>query len=406
MRVLTVNCGSSTLKYRVVDADPDHPPGEALPSQVDGAVERIGGGGSSFSLRDPTGRTSHEAHPFATHGEAVSAVLEALSERGLLDDVVASGHRVVHGGDAFVSPVVVDDAVLEALEGLAGLAPLHNRPALDALTNARRVLGAGVPAIAVFDTAFHHGMPARAASYAIRAELARRHGIRRFGFHGLAHRWMSERFATLAAPTGATRLVTLQLGNGCSAAAIDRGRSIDTTMGLTPLEGLMMGTRSGDVDPGLVHFLAEREGIGSEVVLGWLNHDSGLLGVSGRGADMRDLLDAEAAGDDRAALAIDMFCYRVCKTIGAYDAALAGATAVVFGGGIGEHSPEVRSRICTGLEHRGLRLDSQRNNAAVGCESTISADGSSIRVEVLPVDEATPLALDTARLVRGEEDDG
>lgn len=399
-----MNCGSSTLKYRVVDADPDHPPGEALPWQADGAVDRIGGEKSVLSLRDGSSGASHEERPVATHGQAMTAVLDALVDRGLLDDLVATGHRLVHGGDAFVSPIIVDDGVLEALEGTAGLAPLHNRPALDAMAAARAALGAGVPAVVVFDTAFHHGLPPRAAYYAIRQELADRHGIRRFGFHGLAHRWMSERFAVRASATDATRLVTVQLGNGCSAAAIDGGRSIDTTMGLTPLEGLMMGTRSGDVDPGLVHFLAEREGVDSEVVLGWLNHDSGLLGISGRSADMRDLLDAEAAGDDRAALAIDMFCYRVRKTIGAYDAALAGATAVVFGGGIGEHSPEIRRRICAGLEHRGLRLDPRRNDAAVGFESTISSDESWIRVDVLPVDEATPLALDTVRLLRGDED--
>ena len=400
VKVLTVNCGSSTLKFRVVDADPHHPPGEPLPWQADGAVERIGGDRSALSLRDRTGGTAREERAFTTHGAAIKGVLDILGDRGLLDDLAATSHRVVHGGNAFSSPVAVDDGVLAELEGMAGLAPLHNRPALDAMTTSRRALGAGMPAVAVFDTTFHHGLPARAGRYAIREELAQRHGIRRFGFHGLAHRWMSERFAVRAATaTDAPRLVTLQLGNGCSAAAIDRGRSIDTTMGLTPLEGLMMGTRSGDVDPGLVDFLAEREGTESGDVLGWLNHDSGLLGVSGRSADMRDLLDAEAAGDDRASLAIDMFCYRVRKTIGAYDAALTGATAVVFGGGIGEHAPQIRKRICAGLEHRDLWLDPERNESAVGKESTISADGSSVRVEVVPVDEATPLAVDTARLL-------
>ena len=401
MNVLTVNCGSSSLKFRVVDADPDHPPGEPLPWRLDGAAERIGKEGSAISFTEGPERAEREDRALATHDDAMTAVLDALYARGLVDDLVATSHRVVHGGDTFVHPTTVDDEVRDRLEGLTGLAPLHNQPALDAIMTTRRALGPGVPAIAVFDTAFHHDLPAKAARYAIRPELADRHGVRRFGFHGLAHRWMSERFAARAGTTDPARLVTLQLGNGCSAAAIARGRPIDTTMGLTPLEGLMMGTRSGDVDPGLPHFLAEREEVDSGVVLGWLNQESGLLGVSGRSADMRDLLDAETAGDERAALAIEMFCYRVRKTIGAYDAALAGATAVVFGGGIGEHSPEIRRRICTGLEHRGLRLDAEGNNAAVGSESTISADASSIRVDVLPVDEATPLALDTVRLVRG-----
>jgi acetate kinase len=399
VNVLTVNCGSSSLRFRAVDADPDHPAGEPLPWQLDGAAERIGKEGSAISFTDRPEGPERGDRAFATHEDATSAVLDALHERGLVDDLVATSHRVVHDGGTFVHPTIVDDEVMDALEGLTGLAPLHNRPALDAISTTRRALGPDVPAVAVFDTAFHHDLPSQAARYAIRPELADRHGVRRFGFHGLAHRWMSERFAVRAGTTDPARLITLQLGNGCSAAAIDRGRSIDTTMGLTPLEGLMMGTRSGDVDPGLPHFLAERAGVDTGVVLGWLNHESGLLGVSGRSADMRDLLDAEAAGDERAALAIDMFCYRVRKAIGAYDAALGGATAVVFGGGIGEHAPEIRRRICAGLEHRGLRLDPQRNEAAVGRESTISADGSSIRVEVVPVDEATLLALDAARLL-------
>jgi acetate kinase len=383
VKVLTVNCGSSTLKYRVVDADADHPPGVALPWLADGLVDGVGSDRS--------------------HGEALVELLGTLGSRGFLNGLDAVAYRVVHGGDAFVAPTVVDDRVLRELENVSGLAPLHNRPALEAVRAARRVLGADVAAVAVFDTAFHATLPSRAGGYAIRQELAHRHGIRRFGFHGLAHRWMSERFAARTGlATDVTRLVTLQLGNGCSAAAIDRGRSIDTTMGLTPLEGLMMGTRSGDVDPSLVDFLAEREGVDSGIVLEWLNHESGLLGVSGRSADMRDLLDAEAAGDDRAAVAIDMFCYRVRKTIGAYDAALGGATAVVFGGGIGEHAPEVRRRICSGLENRGLRLDAHRNEASIGREAPISAEGSSIHVEVIPVDEATLLALDTLRLLRGD----
>lgn len=380
-----MNCGSSTLKYRVVEADDDHPPGVGLPWLADGVVDRIGGDTS--------------------HGDALVELLGTLGSHRLLDGLDAAAYRVVHGGDAFVGPTVVDDQVLSELEGVSGLAPLHNRPTLEAMRAARGVLGADVAAVAVFDTAFHATLPSRASRYAIRHELAERHGIRRFGFHGLAHRWMSERFAARAGvAVDTTRLVTLQLGNGCSAAAIDHGRSVDTTMGLTPLEGLMMGTRSGDVDPGLVHFLAEREDVDADVVLGWLNHESGLLGVSGRSPDMRDLFEAEVAGDERAALAIDMFCYRVRKTIGAYDAVLSGATAVVFGGGIGEHSPEIRRRICAGLEHRGLRLDPDRNEAAVGHEATISTDASPIRVDVLPVDEATPLVLDTVRILGGDED--
>ena len=379
MKILTINCGSSTLKYRLVDVEASHPRGTLLPSLVDDVVEGLGADRS--------------------YADAVAEMLEHVSGRAVLGlDAIAC--RVVHGGDMFIEPTLVDDAVLRALEGLSGLAPLHNRPALEAMKATRSVLGADTPAVAVFDTAFHYGMPPRAAHYAVRRELAERHGIRRFGFHGLAHRWMSERFATrVGADPATTLLVTLQLGNGCSAAAIDGGRSIDTTMGLTPLEGLMMGTRSGDVDPYLVAFLAEEEGVGAERVIEWLNHDAGLLGVSGRSADMRDLLAAEAGGDERAALAVEMFCYRVRKVIGAYDAALGGASAIVFGGGIGERSPVVRSRICSGLEHLGVRVDMAGNESALGTEATISTDDSTLSVEVLPVDEGTLLAVDAARLL-------
>jgi acetate kinase len=271
----------------------------------------------------------------------------------------------------------------------------------------RAVLGPATPQVAVFDTAFHHDLPARAARYAIPNALARRHGIRRFGFHGMAHRWMSERYAVrCGVPLTATRLITLQLGNGCSAAAIDGGRSVDTSMGLTPLEGLMMATRSGDVDPALVGYLARREQVGVEQVEEWLNHESGVLGVSGRSRSLGALLDAGTDIDADTELAIEMFCYRARKYVGAYLAVLGGADAVVFGGGVGEHQPEIRRRICTGLEALGVVLDPDLNAAARGVEATISRDGSRVRVEVLPADEATVIAVDTARVVASQHGGG
>jgi acetate kinase len=255
--------------------------------------------------------------------------------------------------------------------------------------------------VATFDTAFHRTLPERASRYAIPLELADKHRIRRYGFHGLAHRYMTERYAAITAtPLEQVKLVTLQLGNGCSATAIEGGRSVDTSMGFTPLEGLIMGTRSGDVDPSLAGILARREGVDIEEAEAWLNTRSGLLGVSGRSSDMRELLEAEANGDDRAALAVDMFCYRARKYVGAYLAALDGADAVVFGGGIGENAPPVRARICAGMEWCGLTLDEGRNARTVGCEGRISTDDSRVHAYVIQVNEAAVIARDTVRCLR------
>jgi acetate kinase len=244
-------------------------------------------------------------------------------------------------------------------------------------------------------------MPERASRYAIPQELAAKHHIWRYGFHGLAHRYMTERYVAITStPMARVKLITLQLGNGCSATAVEGGRSLDTSMGFTPLEGLMMGTRSGDVDPSLVAFLARREGVSVEAVEGWLNTRSGLLGVSGRSRDMRELLEAERQGDHRAALAVEMFCYRVRKCIGAYLSVLGGAHAIVFGGGIGENAPTVRARICVGMDWCGLTLDQDRNAATIGVEERISADYAKVHAYVIPVDEAVIIARDTAGCLR------
>jgi len=252
--------------------------------------------------------------------------------------------------------------------------------------------------VATFDTAFHRTLSEGASRYAIPLELADKHRIRRYGFHGLAHRYMTERYAAITGtPLEGVKLVTLQLGNGCSATAIEGGRSVDTSMGFTPLEGLMMGTRSGDVDPSLAGFLARREAVDIEAAEAWLNTRSGLLGVPGRSSDMRELLEAEAAGDDRAALAVEMFCYRARKYVGACLAALGGADAVVFGGGIGENAPPVRARICAGMGWCGLMLDEERNARTVGSEGRISTDDSWVHAYVIQVNEAAIIAADTAR---------
>jgi acetate kinase len=255
-----------------------------------------------------------------------------------------------------------------------------------------------MPMVASFDTAFHAAMPERAAGYALPRELAEKHSIRRYGFHGLAHRYMAERYAEVAG--GDRRLISLQLGAGCSAAAVAGGRSLDTSMGLTPLEGLVMATRSGDVDPALPAFLEEHEGIGPGEAEHILNQDSGLLGVSGRSGDMRELLEAD---DDRAELAIELFCYRARKYIGAYLAVLGGADAIVFGGGVGENSPPIRARICEGMDWSGIELDEDRNELAVGKELRVDADGP-VEVWVMLVDEAEVMARDAEALLGGEEE--
>jgi acetate kinase len=397
MKILALNCGSSTLKFQLIEIGSE----AAAPGQgrrlAGGIVERIGErAGIDFAVE--RGERLRQPAAAADHAEATRHVLDWLASTGLLAPrgLEAVGHRVVHGGDLFVEPTLIDDEVLAAVEALTDLAPLHNAPSLSAIRAARALLGRGVPMVATFDTAFHRTLPEVASLYAIPQELADKHRIRRYGFHGLAHRYMTERYAAITStPLEQVKLVTLQLGNGCSATAVEGGRSVDTSMGFTPLEGLMMGTRSGDVDPSLAGFLARREAADIAEVEGWLNTRSGLVGVSGRSADMRELLEAEARGDARAALAVAMFCYRVRKYVGAYLAALGGANAVVFGGGIGEHAPPVRARVCDGMSWCGLTLDPERNSGTVGSEGRISADDSTVHAYVIPVDEEGIIAHDT-----------
>jgi acetate kinase len=402
MKILVINCGSSTLKFQVVQVEDAPRSDRDERGLADGIVDGVGGL-ATIEFRAEDGETLRANVAVADHGEATGHLLEWLDSVGLLgpNGIEAVGHRVVHGGERFVEPTPINDEVIAAIEALSDLAPLHNAPALSAIRTARAALQADIPMVATFDTAFHRSLPERASRYAIPTELAERHDIRRYGFHGLAHRYMVERFSDIAAtPVEEMKLITLQLGAGCSATAVDGGRSVDTSMGFTPLEGLMMGTRSGDLDPSLVGFLARREEVSAEEVEGWLNTRSGLLGVSGSSADMRELLEAEPQGDLRASLAVDMFCYRVRKYIGAYLAVLDGADAIIFGGGIGENAPEVRARICTEMDWCGLAFDPDRNAGTVGSEARISSDGSRLQAYVIPVDEASIIVRDTLGCLR------
>lgn len=403
MKVLAINCGSSSLKFRFMELGHEKPLPNIQRCYFSGIVDRIGGK-SSIRFTSEEGEITDEYAEAPDHGEAVRRLFDWMNEKGLLgrDGLQAVGHRVVHGGPLFSSPAVIGDDTLREIENLRHLAPLHNKLALAAIYAARTMLGHSVPQVAVFDTAFHHDMPDRASMYAIPLQISEKHRIRRYGFHGLAHRSMAERYAVMmTTPVGKTRLVTLQLGNGCSAAAIDRGRSVDTSMGLTPLEGLIMGTRSGDVDPSLPGFLARHEGVDVEEVEGWLNNRSGILGISGYSSDMRELLCEEARGNAKAALAVEMFCYRARKYIGAYLAVLGGADAVIFGGGIGENSPQIRAHICSGMEWCGLIIDRGRNAAVAGAQGLISAENSKIHACVITVDEEAVIGSDTMRCLSG-----
>ena len=351
MRILVLNAGSSSLKFQLIETD-----GAAIAESRDvrlarGVVERIGGEGI-VTLQAGAGQPTKSTAPIRDHAAAVEHVIAWLTsaESGVELDSVgqidAVGHRVVHGGERFTHSTRIDDTVRRELEDLIELAPLHNPHNLRGIAAARAALGPGVPQVAIFDTAFHHSLPDVAYLYAIPYQLYRRHRVRRYGFHGTSHRYVAYRYRQLTGRTReGTKIITLHLGNGASACAIDGGSSVDTSMGFTPLEGLMMGTRSGDIDPAILDFVSAKEGLTLHELDSMLNKQSGLLGLSGLTPDMRELLAEEAEHDDRRArLAIDMFCYRVKKYLGAYLAAMNGADAIVFAGGIGENSAEVRAR--------------------------------------------------------------
>jgi acetate kinase len=382
--VLVLNSGSSSVKYALLDPETGQRP-------LNGQVEDIGGAGGSYH-------------------DAITQILGHLDDKGHVD-LTGAGHRVVHGGERFSASVLVDDDVLAAIRSFSHLAPLHN-PANLAGIEAVSAARPGLPQVAVFDTAFHQTMKPAAYRYAVPDEWYARYAVRRYGFHGTSYRFVSERAAALLGrsadgyppaghPSAALRLVIAHLGNGCSAAAISGGESVDTTMGLTPMEGLVMGTRSGDVDPGLLGYLAERTGQDAAALTEALDTRSGLLGLSGTTNDMRTIADAAGKGDERARLALDVFVHRLAKAIGALTASLGGLDALVFTAGIGEHSPVVRSEVLARLGFLGLAEDPEANadhGRATG--GRISLPGP-VQALVIPTDEELMIARDTARLVTG-----
>jgi acetate kinase len=404
MQIFVINSGSSSIKFRLAEVT-EKGSGEPTigPATLEGSIKGIGGS-ASIEVQGqhmPHSKTTLEVRD---HGEALRALFGRLG--GSFDSIEAVGHRVVHGGDRYVKSTLITDEVEAGIDALAELAPLHNPAGLAGIRGAKAVLGSSVPMVAVFDTAFHQTMPGVARQYAIPTDMADRHHIRRYGFHGIAHASLAYGYAACTGkPLELVRLITLQLGNGCSIAAIAHGRSVETSMGFTPLEGLVMGTRSGDVDPSIVSYLSEREKVEPAEVERWLNERSGLLGLSGRSNDMKELLRAaEQEQDERAKFAIDLFCSRVRKYLGAYFAILGGADAIVFGGGIGENAPEIRRRTCQDMDWCGCKLDSDRNGAAVGLRpgsaAKISADDSKMMTYVVAADEETWIAKEAARCVR------
>jgi acetate kinase len=409
MNILVINCGSSSVKFQIVRTDLDVIEKNEDKRLASGYLERIGSQ-ALVSMQAEGQKKIKQAVPLRDHRQALDYILrwivspEAKIEGiSSLSDIHAVGHRVVHGAEKFTMSVNIDDKVIEGIQDCIDLAPLHNPANLKGIIAARDLLGSSVPQVAVFDTAFHSTMPETSYLYAIPYQLYTRHKIRRYGFHGTSHRYVAFRYRLLAnIDREKVNIITLHLGNGCSACAIKDGESIDTSMGLTPLEGLVMGTRGGDIDPAVLEFLHHKEGMTMNEIDAVLNKQSGLLGLSGLTNDMRDLLAEEKEHNDRRAkLAIDIFCGRAKKYIGAYLAKMNGAEAIVFTGGIGENSYEIRQRICKDLDWFGLNLDQKTNKEIVGGkEGLISTKDSKLKAYVIPTNEELLIARDTVRCVK------
>ncbi len=401
MNVLVINAGSSSLKYQLLNPET----GVLL---AKGLCERIGIDGKFTYKPQVEGKEKLDAVDVAmpTHSEAIQTVLNALVDptNGVIasmDEIDAVGHRVVHGGEKFASSVLITDEVMAAIEECNPLAPLHNPANIIGINACKAVLGDKVPQVAVFDTAFHQTMPAKAYIYPIPYEYYENDKIRRYGFHGTSHRYVSKRCAEiLGKDPSELKIVSCHLGNGSSLAAVDGGKSIDTSMGLTPLAGLPMGTRAGDMDAGVIEFIANKYGMSMGDVVTMLNKKSGVLGISGVSSDFRDIEDAAAKGNKRAALALEVFEYDVRKLIAEYAAAMGGVDAVIFTAGVGENSPELRVEFVKGLEFMGIKLDEEKNKVR-GQERIVSTDDSKVKVLVIPTNEELMIAMDTMEIVKG-----
>lgn len=396
MKVLVLNCGSSSIKYKLFDMD--H---KAVIAQ--GGIERIGLDGSFLKLTLPNGEKKILNKDIPEHTVGVEFILETLThaEYGAiksLKEINAVGHRMVHGGEKFSESVLLTDEVLKAFEACNDLAPLHNPANLKGV-NAVTAILPDVPQVGVFDTAFHQTMPDYAYLYAIPYELYKKYGVRRYGFHGTSHRYVSQRVCDfLGVDIKDKKIITCHIGNGASISAVKNGKCIDTSMGLTPLEGLMMGTRSGDIDAGAVSYLMEKENLDAAGVSNLLNKKSGVLGIFGKSSDMRELEAGVKAKEPLAVVAENMYFYRIKKYIGAYAAALGGVDIIVFTGGVGENQTTCRSTSCAGLEYMGVKIDEKKNDVH-GEEAVVSADDSKVKVVVIPTDEELMIASDTMNIL-------
>jgi acetate kinase len=408
MNVFVLNCGSSSLKFQIIETDPTLIEEDADRQLAKGLIERVGSEAIiTFQVDDHP--PHKQAAPLRDHRAALAYVIKWITAPDTqipgvrtLEDIHAIGHRVVHGAERFKRSTLIDKSVIAGIQDCIDLAPLHNPANLKGIYAATELFGPNVPQVAIFDTAFHSTMPEETYLYAIPYQLYRRFKIRKYGFHGTSHRYVAYRYRKLTGKSREdTNIITLHLGNGCSACAIKGGKSIDTSMGMTPLEGLMMGTRSGDIDPTVIEYLMHKEGSSFDEVFSVLNKRSGLLGISGLTNDMRDLQgEAEEHQDRRAILAINMFANRAKKYVGAYIAEMNGTDAICFAGGIGENSAEVRKKILSGLDWLGVGIDDDRNQQAHGGkEMLISPDGCRVLVYVIPTNEELILARDAVRVV-------
>ena len=398
MKILVLNCGSSSIKYALYNMDDKT-------VMTSGGAERVGLDGAFVKVKMPNGEKKQIMHDIPEHTEGVKFIFSLLTDPEIgvikdLSEIGAVGHRMVHGGEKFNKSVVLNDEVLEVFKSVSDLAPLHNPANLKGVQAVSELMP-GLPQVGVFDTAFHQTMPAHSYLYAIPYELYEKYGVRRYGFHGTSHRYVSQRVCEyLGVNYNEKKIITCHIGNGGSVAAVENGRCVDTSMGLTPLEGLMMGTRSGDIDGGAITFLEKKLGLDADGMSNLLNKKSGVLGVTGISSDMREIDDAVANGNERAKLALDMYNYRIKKYVGAYTAAMGGCDIIVFTAGVGENQYQMREEVCSGMEYMGVKLDVEKNKTVRGEEAVISTPDSKVTVCVIPTDEELMIATDTMNLLQ------
>lgn len=397
MKILVLNCGSSSIKYALYNMDDKS-------VMTSGGAERVGLDGAFVKVKLPDGEKKTVMHDIPEHTEGVKFIFSLLTDPEIgvikdLNEIGAVGHRMVHGGEKFNKSVVLTDEVLKTFEECIDLAPLHNPANLKGVKAVSELMP-GLPQVGVFDTAFHQTMPAHSYLYAIPYELYEKYGVRRYGFHGTSHRYVSKRVCEFLGVNPADKkVITCHIGNGGSIAAVDGGKCVDTSMGLTPLEGLMMGTRSGDIDGGAITFLEKKLGLDADGMSNLLNKKSGVLGITGISSDMREIESANGQGNERAKIALDMYNYRIKKYVGAYAAAMGGCDIIVFTAGVGENQASMREQVCTGMEYMGVKLDVEKNKTIRGEEAVISTPDSKVTVCVIPTDEELMIATDTMNLL-------